>query len=62
MDVGTLATVALWILAVALVGIGLAGLALPALPGAPLLFAGLPVSGVHFCSAGNVPLPCGITF
>lgn len=30
-----------WILAVALVLIGLAGLVLPAIPGAPLLFAGL---------------------
>jgi len=31
----------LWILAVALVFAGLAGMLLPALPGAPLLFAGL---------------------
>ena len=44
MDFGTIGTVALWILAVALVGVGLAGLALPALPGAPLLFAGLLVA------------------
>jgi len=34
-------TVLLWILAVALVFAGLAGMLLPALPGAPLLFAGL---------------------
>lgn len=33
--------VLIWILAVALVLIGLAGLVLPAIPGAPLLFAGL---------------------
>lgn len=44
MDFGTLATIALWILAAALIGIGIAGLALPALPGAPLLFAGLVVA------------------
>jgi len=30
-----------WIAAAALVGLGLAGLVLPALPGAPLIFAGL---------------------
>jgi hypothetical protein len=35
------ASIALWILAVLLVAAGLAGLLLPALPGAPLLFAGL---------------------
>jgi uncharacterized protein YqgC (DUF456 family) len=34
-------TILLWILAVALVFAGFAGLVLPALPGAPLLFAGL---------------------
>ena len=34
-------TVVLWILGVALVGAGLAGLVMPALPGAPLIFAGL---------------------
>lgn len=34
-------TVLLWLLAVALIVIGLAGLVLPALPGPPLLFAGL---------------------
>ncbi len=34
-------SVALWILAVLLVAAGIAGLLLPALPGAPLLFAGL---------------------
>ncbi len=37
-------TVLLWILAVALVFAGLAGMVLPALPGAPLLFAGLLVA------------------
>lgn len=35
------ATVLIWVLAVALVSIGLVGLALPAIPGSPLLFAGL---------------------
>ncbi len=35
------ATILLWVLAIALVVVGIAGLALPALPGAPLLFAGL---------------------
>ncbi len=34
-------TILLWVLAAALVAAGLAGLVLPALPGAPLLFAGL---------------------
>ena len=34
-------TVLLWLLAIALVAIGLAGLVLPLLPGAPLLFGGL---------------------
>ena len=35
------ATIVLWLLAIALIVIGLAGLVLPALPGPPLLFAGL---------------------
>ena len=35
------AEIALWVLAALLVALGLAGLLLPALPGAPLLFAGL---------------------
>ena len=35
------AEIALWALAVLLVAAGIAGLVLPALPGAPLLFAGL---------------------
>jgi len=35
------AELALWVLAALLVALGLAGLLLPALPGAPLLFAGL---------------------
>lgn len=35
------AAVLLWILAAVLVALGIAGLLLPALPGAPLLFAGL---------------------
>jgi uncharacterized protein YqgC (DUF456 family) len=34
-------TVLLWVLALVIVAIGLAGLILPALPGAPLVFAGL---------------------
>jgi len=37
-------TAGLWVVAIALVVIGLAGLALPALPGAPLLFCGLMVA------------------
>lgn len=37
-------TLLLWILAVLLVLVGMAGLVLPALPGAPLLFAGLVVA------------------
>lgn len=37
-------TVLLWVLALALVVIGLLGLVLPALPGAPLLFGGLLVA------------------
>ena len=44
MDLATLATVGLWVLAAALVIVGIAGLALPALPGAPLLFCGLVVA------------------
>ena len=36
-----LLTILLWVLAVALVIVGIAGLMFPALPGAPLLFAGL---------------------
>jgi uncharacterized protein YqgC (DUF456 family) len=39
-----LATLALWLLALALVVVGLAGVVLPALPGVPLLFAGLVVA------------------
>lgn len=37
-------TILLWVLAVSLVILGMAGLALPALPGAPLLFLGLVVA------------------
>jgi uncharacterized protein YqgC (DUF456 family) len=37
-------TVLLWMLAVALVGAGIAGLVMPGLPGAPLVFAGLLVA------------------
>jgi len=44
MDWSLLITIALWVLAAALVVIGLAGLALPALPGAPVLFGGLLVA------------------
>ena len=36
--------VLMWILALALVGVGVAGLVLPALPGAPVLFLGLVVA------------------
>jgi len=44
MEFATVTTILLWILAAALIFIGIAGLALPALPGAPLLFAGLVVA------------------
>ena len=44
MELATLGTILLWILALALILIGIAGLALPALPGAPLLFVGLVVA------------------
>jgi uncharacterized protein YqgC (DUF456 family) len=37
-------TYALWVLAAILIFIGIAGLALPALPGAPLLFGGLVIA------------------
>lgn len=37
-------TVLLWSLAAALIGIGIVGLALPALPGAPVMFAGFVVA------------------
>lgn len=37
-------TLLLWLLAAALIALGLAGLLLPALPGAPVLFAGLVVA------------------
>jgi uncharacterized protein YqgC (DUF456 family) len=40
MDVGTL-EILLWILAAVLVAVGIAGLVLPALPGAPIVLAGL---------------------
>jgi uncharacterized protein len=44
MDTALLVTTGLWILAATLIVIGLAGLALPALPGAPLLFCGLVIA------------------
>ena len=44
MDYATLLTISMWVLAGLLVIVGLAGLALPALPGAPLLFCGLIVA------------------
>jgi uncharacterized protein YqgC (DUF456 family) len=44
MEFATLTTILLWLLAASLIIIGIAGLALPALPGAPLLFAGLVVA------------------
>lgn len=51
-------TILLWLLAVALVVAGLAGLILPALPGAPLLFAGLFVAAwaEHFVYVGTKTL------
>lgn len=44
MEAASLITIGLWALAVILVLGGIAGLALPALPGAPLLFCGLIVA------------------
>jgi uncharacterized protein YqgC (DUF456 family) len=44
MDAAALATIGLWALAAVLIIVGIAGLALPALPGAPLLFCGLVVA------------------
>jgi uncharacterized protein YqgC (DUF456 family) len=44
MELATLTTILLWLLAASLVILGIAGLALPALPGAPLLFGGLVVA------------------
>jgi len=44
MDAASFATIGLWVLAAALILLGIAGLALPALPGAPLLFCGLVVA------------------
>ena len=41
MDPAILTLVLIWLLAAILVAVGLAGLALPAIPGSPLLFAGL---------------------
>jgi uncharacterized protein YqgC (DUF456 family) len=41
MDPASLITIGLWALAIVLVLAGIAGLALPVLPGAPLLFCGL---------------------
>lgn len=47
-------TILLYVLAVVLVGLGLAGLVLPALPGAPLLFVGLLLAAWadHFAYVG----------
>jgi uncharacterized protein YqgC (DUF456 family) len=44
MELATITTILLWLLAASLVILGIAGLALPALPGAPLLFGGLVVA------------------
>lgn len=44
MELATITTILLWLLAASLIVTGIAGLALPALPGAPLLFAGLVVA------------------
>jgi uncharacterized protein YqgC (DUF456 family) len=44
MDPTILLDAGLWILAALLIAVGIAGLALPALPGAPLLFCGLVVA------------------
>ena len=44
MELATFTTAGLWLLAAALVAVGIAGLALPALPGAPLLFCGLVIA------------------
>ncbi len=47
---------ALWLLAIALVCVGLAGTVLPALPGAPLILAGL-VVGAYVDGFARVTLP-----
>jgi uncharacterized protein YqgC (DUF456 family) len=44
MELATLITIGLWTLAIILMVVGIAGLALPALPGAPLLFCGLVIA------------------
>jgi uncharacterized protein YqgC (DUF456 family) len=44
MDPGSLADILLWLLAAALILLGLVGIVLPALPASPLLFAGLLVA------------------
>jgi len=43
-EAATLITVGLWALAASLIIVGIAGLALPALPGAPVLFCGLVIA------------------
>jgi uncharacterized protein YqgC (DUF456 family) len=49
-------TYALWLLSVALVGVGLAGTVLPALPGIPLILSGL-VVGAYVDNFERVTLP-----
>ena len=55
MDFGTLA---LWVIAVALILVGLAGAILPALPGVPLVFAGLWLAAYidHYARVGTITL------
>jgi len=55
MELATLITIGLWTLAIILMVVGIAGLALPALPGAPLLFCGLVVAAwaENFAFAGT---------
>src|SRR5262245_63275867 len=53
-----MSTTALWILAIAMMVVGMLGVFLPALPGVPLLFAGMVVAAAidDFQRVGWVPL------
>lgn len=58
-------TVLLWVLAASLILTGLAGVALPLLPGAPLLFLGLLVGAwaddFHYVGYGTLAVLAGLT-
>lgn len=58
-------TVLLWVLAASLILTGLAGIALPLLPGAPLLFLGLLVGAwadnFHYVGYGTLAVLAGLT-